>query len=66
MKKDVQITDLIGEFAYVILRVPNSTAFMKAGEIREQVRVENMQSNSEVDKHWCRNIFWSKWTACVN
>lgn len=51
MKKDVQITDFIGEFAYVILRVPNSTAFMKAGEIRKQVRVENMQSNSEVDKH---------------
>lgn len=51
MKKEVQITDFIGEFAYVILRVPNSTAFMKAREIGKGVRIENVQSNTEVGKH---------------
>lgn len=47
-KKEVQIIDSVEEFSYMILRVLNSTAFMKAGKIGKGVRIDNVLSNTEV------------------
>lgn len=48
MKKEVQIIDLVEQFIYRILIVPNSTAFMKARKIGKGVRIDHVLRNTEV------------------